>query len=48
MSFSILASRRMKTSSIAGLTSQAIVPSVAATTIASTVPMTSAGTCGRR
>ena len=48
MTFSIVRSRRMKISSMAGFTSHAIAPSIAATTIASAVPRHSAPTCGRR
>ena len=48
MTFSIVMSCRTNTSSMAGFTSHAIAPSIAATTIASAVPRHSAPTCGRR
>ena len=48
MSRSIAVSRRMKTSSMAGFTSHAIAPSIAATTMASAEPTSSAGTWDRR
>jgi len=48
MIFSIVTSRRMKTSSMAGFTSHAIAPSIVATTIASAVPKRSVGTWGLR